>query len=110
MCRAVKVLCVATDGEQLRALKEAVVAADWELCAGATDTASALDQIDVERPHAMVVFGPFEELVALVAERFPGMRIVSDRTTTVPTAVAVEAMSEARAALRMQPRPGGPIT
>ena len=109
MCRAVKVLCVATDGEQLRALKEAVVAADWELCPGATDAASALDQIDVERPHAMVVFGPFEELVALVADRFPGMRIVSDRTT-VPAAVVVGAMSEARTALRMQPRPGGPIT
>jgi hypothetical protein len=38
------------------------------------------------------------------------MRIVSDRTMTVPTVVVVDAMSEARAALRMQPRPGGPIT
>jgi hypothetical protein len=110
VCRSVKVLCVAPDDEALRALKQAVVAADWELCAGATDTASALDQIDVERPHALVVFGPFEDLVALVAERFPGMRIVTDRATAAPTAVVVGAMSEARAALRAQPRPGGPIT
>jgi len=110
MCRSVKILCVAPDQAQLRALKQSVVAADWELCVGATDTASALDQIDVERPHALVVFGPFEELVALVAERFPGMRIVTDRATAVPAAVVVDAMSEARAALRGQPRPGGPIT
>jgi len=110
MCRAVKVLCVAEDAEGLRALQQAVVAADWELCPGATDTAAALDQIDVERPHALVAFGPFEELLALVAERFPGMRIVTDHATTVTAAVVVDAMSEARAALRRQPRPGGPIT
>jgi hypothetical protein len=107
MCRAVKVLCVAEDTERLRALKQAVVAAEWELTAGATDTASSLDQIDVERPHAMVVFGPFDDLVALVADRFPGMRIVADRPMHGAAAV-VQEMSEARAALRAQPRPGGP--
>ena len=110
MCRAVKVLCVAEDAESLRSLKQAVVAAEWELCHGATDTSGALDQIDVERPHAVVAFGAFEALVRLVAERFPGMRIVTDRKTDVPTAVVVKDMSEARAALRWQPRPGGPIT
>jgi hypothetical protein len=110
MCRAVKILCVATDQAQLRTLQRAVVAADWELCGGATDTASALDQIDVERPHALVAFGPFEDLLGLVAERFPGMRIVTDRATAVRTAVVVGDVSDARAALRGQPRPGGPIT
>jgi hypothetical protein len=108
MCRAVKVLCVAEDADRLRALKQAVVAAEWELIAGATDTASALDQIDVERPHAMVVFGPFEELVALVADRFPGIRIVADRPMAGATAI-VEELSDAREALRAQPRPGGPV-
>ena len=107
MCRAVKVLCVAEDADGLRALKQAVVAAEWELTAGATDAASTLDQIDVERPHAMVVFGPFEEMVALVADRFPGMRIVADRPMRGATAV-VE-LSDAREALRAQPRPGGPV-
>jgi hypothetical protein len=108
VCRAVRVLCVAEDADRLRQLKEAVVAAEWELTAGATDMRTALDQIDVERPHAMVAFGPFEDLVAMVAERFPGMRIVTDR----PAAGAVEigSVSDARAALRAQPRPGGPIT
>jgi len=100
-------MCVAPDRDQLAALKQAVVAAEWELTAGATDMRSALDQIDVERPHAMVVFGPFEDLVALVAERFPGMRIVADRS--MPGATVVADKSDAREALRLQRRPGGPV-
>ena len=107
MCRAVTVLCVAPDREQLIALKQAGVAAEWELSPGATDLRSALDQIDVERPHAMVVAGPFEDLVAMVAERFPGMSIVADHS--MPGATAVAEMSDAREALRMQRRPGGPV-
>ena len=106
MCRAVTVLCVAPDREQLVALKRAVVAAEWELTAGATDLRAALDQIDAERPHAMVVVGPFEELVAMVAERFPGMRIVADRP--MPGVTVVAEMSDAREALRAR-RPGGPV-
>jgi hypothetical protein len=108
MCRAVKVLCVAPDRDQLVALKQEVVAADWELSPGATDLRSALDQLDVERPHAMVVFGPFEELVARTSDRFPGMRIVTDREMP-GSSVVVEKRSDARAALRAQPRPGGPV-
>ena len=100
------VLCVAPDREQLVALKRAVVAAEWELTAGATDLRAALDQIDAERPHAMVVVGPFEELVAMVAERFPGMRIVADRP--MPGVTVVAEMSDAREALRAR-RPGGPV-
>ena len=108
MCRAVKVLCVAPDRERLIALKQDVVAAEWELCPGATDLRGALDQLDVERPHAMVAFGSFEELVALTADRFPGMRIVTDRAMP-GSSVVVETGSEARATLREQPRPGGPV-
>ena len=54
MCRALKLLCVATDGESLAALKRAVVSAEWELTPGAEDEATALAQIDAERPHIMV--------------------------------------------------------
>jgi len=104
----VRVLCVAEDPDGLRELKQSVVAAEWELCAGATEIRAALDQIDVERPHALVAFGPFEDLVDLVAERFPGMRIVTDRPAD--GAVVIAAMSEARAALRALPRPGPPST
>ena len=108
MCRALKVLCVATDRESLAALKHAVVSAEWELAAGAEDEATALAQIDAERPHAMVVFGPFERLVALARERFPGMRIVADRDLPGATVVAAS-VKEARELLRELPRPGGPV-
>jgi hypothetical protein len=108
MCRAVKVLCVATDDPSLAALKRASVGAGWELTPGATDLRAALDQIDLERPHALVVFGPFEELVGLVAERFPGIRIVTDRDTPGASAVA-GSPDDVRDLLTRLPRPGGPV-
>lgn len=108
MCRSVRVLCVAPDAEQLAALRRAVVAAEWELTPGATDLRDALDQLDAERPHYLVVVGPFEELVALAADRFPGMWIVTDRPMPGSGEV-IESVQDARAALRGQRRPGGPI-
>jgi hypothetical protein len=104
----VKVLCVATDHEALMALKRAAVSAEWELSPGATDLRDALDQLDVERPHALVAFGPFEQLVALAAERFPAMRIVTDRDAPGATAVA-PSLDDVRGLLATQPRPGGPV-
>ena len=49
MCRALKVLCVATDDESLGALKRATVSADWELARGATGVAEAISQLGDER-------------------------------------------------------------
>ena len=108
MCRAVTVLCVAPDRERLDELKRAVVAAEWELCPGATEFREALDQVDLCRPHALVVVGPFDELVAMVADRFPAMQIVADHDMPGATSVT-EDLSDIRAALRVQRRPGGPV-
>ena len=108
MCRALKVLCVATDAGSLAALKRAVVSAEWELAPGAADEEAALAQIDGERPHIMVVFGPYERLVALTRERFPAMRIVADRDLPGATVVA-DSVEEARGLLKELPRPGGPV-
>jgi len=108
MCRAVKVMCIAPDAAALAELKRASVGAAWELTDGATDLRSALDQIDVERPHALVVFGPFDRLVALAAERFPGVRIVTDRDVPGASAVAGSA-DEVRDLLTRLPHPGGPV-
>ena len=108
VCRAVKVLCVAGDEEGLRALRLATTAAEWELTPGATSETDAFGVVDAERPHAMVAFGPYEQLVSLVRERFPAMRIVTDRDTPGASAVATS-RDDVREALRSLARPGGPI-
>lgn len=108
MCRALKVLCLATDGPSLAALRAAAVSAEWELTPGATTETDALALIDVERPHVLVAFGPFEALVALVRERFPGMRIVSDRDAPGASAVATS-LDEVRGSVKELPGPGGPV-
>ena len=108
MCRALKVLCVASDRDALVALKRAAVSADWELAPGATTEADAIGQIDAERPHVLVVFGSFERLVSLARDRFPAMTIVTDRDTPGATAVAAS-LQEVRGLLLASPRPGGPV-
>ena len=108
MCRALKVMCVAIDAAALMALKQAAVAAEWELTSGATNETDAIGEIDAERPHILVAFGPFERLVALAAERFPGMRIITDRDTPGATEVATS-LDEVRGLVKGSPRPGGPI-
>ncbi|MEP6972607.1 MAG: hypothetical protein ABI869_00525 [Actinomycetota bacterium] len=109
MCRALKVLCVATDREALVALKNAAVSAEWELAPGATNEADAVGQIDAERPHILVAFGPFERLVDLARQRFPRMRIVTDRDAPGATVVATS-LEEVRGLVMSVPRPGGPIS
>ncbi len=108
MCRAMKVLCVATDDGSLRALKDATVAAEWELTDGATNETDALTVIDHERPHAVVVFGAYERLVSLIRDRFPAMRIVTDRHTPGTSAVATS-LEEVRDLLRSLAQAGGPV-
>ncbi len=108
MCRALKVLCVASDRRSLLELKQAAVSAEWELAPGATNEADAIGQIDAERPHILVAFGPHERLVALVVERFPGMRVIADRDTPGATVVATS-LDEVRGLIKGSPRPGGPV-
>jgi hypothetical protein len=102
------VLCVAPDEASLAELRRAAVSAEWELAPGALTEADAIGAIDAERPHVVVVFGAFDRLVALVAERFPAVRIVADRDLPGATAVATS-LSEVRGLVKELPRPGGPI-
>ena len=108
MCRALVVMCVADDRASLGALKAAAVAAEWELAPGATELRPALDQIDSERPHVLVAFGEHAHLVSIVRERFPSMRIVTDRDTPGATVVATS-IDEVRGLVLGLPRPGGPV-
>ena len=108
MCRALKILCVAVDEPSLAALKRAAVSAGWELAPGATNEPDAVGQLDAERPHVLVAFGPYERLVMLARERFPAMSIVTDRDAPGATAVAAS-LEEVRGLVVGFPRPGGPI-
>jgi hypothetical protein len=103
-----KVLCVATDAESLTALRLASTAAEWELTPGATNETDALGVIDAERPQALVAFGPYERFVDLVRQRFPAMRIVTDREAPGASAVA-GSHDGVRTLLRALARPGGPV-
>lgn len=108
MCRALKVLCVAEDAEDLAALKRAAVSAEWELAPGATDEEEALEQLHAERPHVVVVFGPFEVFVRTARGTYPFLRIVADRDLPGATVVAAS-LEEVRGAVKGLPRPGGPV-
>lgn len=108
MCRALKLMCVAEDAESLAALKRAAVSADWELAPGAVTEEDALVQLEEERPHILVAFGPFEGLVARARERFPALRIVADRDLPGASVVAAS-LEEVRGAVLGLPRPGGPV-
>ncbi|MEO8477622.1 MAG: hypothetical protein ABI572_11325 [Actinomycetota bacterium] len=108
MCRALTVLCVAVDPASLAELERATVGAEWELAPGATNETDALGRIDTARPHIVVAFGPCERLVALCADRFPGMRIVTDRDAPGATVVAAS-LEEVRGLVLGSPRPGGPV-
>jgi hypothetical protein len=108
MCRALKILCVASDPEALAALKGASVSADWELAPGATTETEALAQLNEERPHIVVAFGDFERFVAEARRAYPVLRIVVDRDLPGATAVATS-LEEVRDVLKGLPRPGGPV-
>jgi hypothetical protein len=108
VCRALNVLCVAEDAAKLVALKAAAVSAEWELTRGATNEIDAMAQVDEERPHIMVVFGSYDRLVMLTRERFPGMRIVTDRDAPGASVVATS-LTEVRGLVKGLPRPGGPV-
>jgi hypothetical protein len=108
MCRALKVLCVASDRQALMDVKRAAVSAEWELAPGAITEDDALAQLEAERPDVIVVFGEFEALVSRVRESRPTMRIVCDRDLPGTTMV-VERPEEIRDAVRAVPRPAGPV-
>ncbi len=102
------VLCVASDRQALTDMKRAAVSAEWELAPGATTESDALTQLETERPHVLVVFGEFEDLVSWARETRPFLRIVCDRDVPGAT-VVVGSPEEIRDAVKGLPRPGGPV-
>lgn len=108
MCRALLVMCVASDRGSLADLKRATVGSEWELTPGATDAETALAQMQEERPHVLVAFGDWGELVEQARERWPVIRIVTDRDLPGADVVATS-FAEVRGAVLGRSRPGGPV-
>ena len=104
MCRALKVLCVAPDAAALNELRRATVSAEWELAPGATSGEDALARLHEERPHVLVVFGPFPGLVERALEAYPFLRVIADRDA--PSATVVGSVQEVRGAVKGS---GGPV-
>ncbi|MGH2525417.1 MAG: hypothetical protein ACRDG2_01605 [Actinomycetota bacterium] len=100
-----KVLCVAETPAALAELKRAAVSAEWELTRGATDEADALAQVHEERPHVLVLFGPFGGIARAALDASPAIRIVADRSLLVPS-VVVSVLGEVRAAVLGRPASG----
>jgi hypothetical protein len=101
-------MCAAEDAATLAELKGATVSAEWELTSGATTLEEARRQLEEERPHILVAFGGWTELVSWAKERWPGMRVVTDRDTPGADVVATS-LAEVRDAVAGKPRPGGPV-
>jgi hypothetical protein len=106
-------MCLAPDRETLSALKRSAASAEWELAPGAVTLEEALDQIEEEKPHILVVWGgDFAEglqgFLARALEIRPAMRVVSDRELPGAT-VVVGSPEEVRAAILARPRPDGPV-
>jgi hypothetical protein len=104
----VKLLCVADSRDRLDEVKRAVVSAEWELCPGATTVEEAAAQLDAERPHVLIALGSFADLVRTARDRFPALRIVTDRELPESDAV-VASLGQLRDVIRSAPPIGGPV-
>ena len=110
MCRALQVVCVASDASSLQSLKRAAVSQDWELTPGAIDEDGALAQIEERRAHVLVTSGEFEGLVRRARELHPGLRIVAVGGESIAEAdVRVASIEDVRDAVLGVPPPGGPV-
>jgi DNA-binding NarL/FixJ family response regulator len=109
MCRALRVLCVATTRDRLSELKRAAVSVHWELAGGAISMEELLLQLEEERPDVVVIHsGMATEAVEKVRRLDPNVRIVT--IGEVPGADEhAPSIHEVKEAILGLPRPGGPV-
>ena len=104
------VLCVAAGRPSLQALKRAAVAQEWELTPGATTMKEALDQLDERKPHVLIAWGAFADLVREARDRFPTLRIIAiGRRPLEEADVNLPAIKGVREAILGVPPVGGPV-
>jgi chemotaxis response regulator CheB len=105
MCRALRVLCVARDADELQALKRAATSATWELVGGATSMEEAVSQVASYAPDVLVLGEGVEgDAERLVRGARPSVRVV-----IVAAAVRGGEPDAVRLAIAGLPAPGGPV-
>src|SRR6266498_3197670 len=110
MCRALRVLCAASDPDRLDQLKRASVSVHWELVGGATAVAELEAQVGEWRADVVVVDAALGvEAVRAVRQIRPAARVVSVGEVAGADALA-DSMDGVREAVLGLPRPGGPVT
>jgi hypothetical protein len=109
MCRAVRVLCAASDSDRLRELRAAAVSAHWELVGGASSLTELEDHAREWRPDIVVVDGALgDQAVPAVRRSAPNARIVT--VGSLPGSDAeCGSLDEIRPTVLGLPRPGGPV-
>jgi chemotaxis response regulator CheB len=109
MCRALRVLCAASDPEGLAALKRATVSASWEVVGGATSVEELGRQIEGWAPDVVVVDAALgHRAVATVRSLDRPVRLVSVGPLA-GTDAAADSLGSVREAIVGIPGPGGPV-
>lgn len=99
VCRALRVLCAASDRSRLREVKLAAASAAWELVGGAVSLEELLTQLMEWRPDVVVLAAPgWADATRLTRATSPGTRLV-----------VVDDLSRVKDAIAAAPRPGGPV-
>ena len=109
MCRALQVLCGASNADALMALKRAVVSKEYELTGGATDPTELLREIEERRPDAVVLDVSMAAAAEAVRAEHPSLRLVVVGAESEAADAWVRDPADARAAVLNLPRPGGPV-
>lgn len=109
MCRALKVLCAATDRRRLGKLKRGALSAQWELVGGALSVEELAEQVELHLPDVLVVDGALGSGAVRAARRGPrAVRLVA--VGSLPGADAeVSSPGDIHEAVLGAPPPGGPI-
>lgn len=108
MCRALRVLCAASDHDRLAELKRATVGVHWELVAGAASLEELEPQVVEFEPDVVIMdaaLGPQAIERTRAARRT--VRIVA--VGSLSGADAEADLGDVRAAILGLPRAGGPV-
>ena len=110
MCRALRIMCAASDSDRLAVLKKAAGSAHWEVVGGAASMEELPDKLGEWNPDVVVLDGAMGAAgVRVVRGARPEARIVTLGPEEAGGDAAAETMEDIRRAVLELPRMGGPV-